>query len=101
MHPATRQAERYSRLKKRKLQLESPAIAARNHADLLTVSEEGLRAAEASLAYVLKQLRARDCPKCGGPRFKRDGVLRSPDGRRFRIVEKSREFKLEEIFSAR
>lgn len=89
--------------------LSKPDEVAQAHIDALETGKQGYKTADAALALLVSQCESEPCPTCGGRRFKNDGIVKAPDGRRFRIVDKfaskimtnvgmnARRYELEEI----
>ena len=81
------------------------------HMNALAMGKQGYKAADGALEFVVSKCETDPCPTCGARRFKNDGIVKSPDGRRFRIVDKyaskiqvnvgmnARRYELEEITS--
>ena len=67
---------------------EKPGDIAQDHLETLGIGKQGYKAADSALDYLLSLCRDEDCPTCGAPRFKNGGVVKSSDGRSFRIVDK-------------
>jgi hypothetical protein len=90
---------------------DSPGEVASLHVSALDTGKQGYKTADSALALLIAQLESDPCPTCGSRRFKNDGIVKSPDGRRFRIVDKyaskiqvnvgmnARRYELEEITS--
>jgi hypothetical protein len=64
------------------------ADVAREHLEALSIGKQGYKAADAALELLITQCRTDNCPECGGPRFKNNGIVKTGDGRAFRIVDK-------------
>ena len=92
--------------------LEKPGEVAAAHVDALETGKQGYKTADAALGLLVSQCESDPCPTCGSRRFKNDGIVKAPDGRRFRIVDKfaskimtnvgmnARRYELEEVTSA-
>jgi hypothetical protein len=95
--------------KKSKTKENSPGALAAEHLQIRDLAKQGYKTADSALDLLISKCRGVDCPTCGAPRFKNDGVVKGSDGRRFRIVDKfasrnsvpvgqnARRFELEEI----
>lgn len=91
--------------------LDSPGAVAVEAHDILDTGKQAYKAADAAMALLLAQIRVDDCPTCGAHRFKNGGIVKSKDGRTFRIVDKfaerdmvnvgmnARRYELEEVAS--
>lgn len=67
---------------------DSPGEVAANYVDVLDLAKQGYKTADSALAFLISQLEIEPCPTCGGRRFKNNGIVKAPDGRRFRVVDK-------------
>jgi Zn finger protein HypA/HybF involved in hydrogenase expression len=94
---------------KKKLNLDSPGAVAAEAKAVLETAKQAYKTADAAMALLLSQVRIADCPECGAHRFKNNGIVKSSDGRAFRIVDKfaerdmvnvgmnARRYELEEV----
>lgn len=64
------------------------AEAVETYVAALDLGKQSYKTADSALVLLLSQARCENCPECGGPRFKNGGVVRSKDGRAFRIRDK-------------
>ena len=104
MPPAATKAKKSSTPK-----IYSPGEVAAAHVDALDTGKQGYKTADSALQLLIAQLETDPCPTCGARRFKNDGIVKAPDGRRFRVVDKyatkiqvnvgmnARRYELEEI----
>jgi hypothetical protein len=84
--PAT--AAKLAKKKSPAEKLNSPGEVASVHLDALDTGKQGYKTADSALDLLIAQCETDPCPECGSRRFKNDGIVKSPDGRRFRIVDK-------------
>ena len=56
--------------------------------DILALAKQGYKSADASLEYLISLCRIDNCAQCGAPRFRDGGIVKTKDGRQFRIVDK-------------
>lgn len=92
--------------------VDSPAEIAAAHLEFLETGKAGYKAADSALELLIEQSKIDPCPTCGAQRFKNGGIVKGPDGKSFRIVDKfsgknsipvgqsARRYQLEEIPSA-
>jgi hypothetical protein len=92
--------------------LDTPGEVASYHLSSLETGKQGYKSADSALDLLIAQCETDPCPTCGGRRFKHDGIVKGPDGRRFRIVDKLatklrdnvgmnyRRYELEEVSAA-
>ena len=67
---------------------DSPGQVAAEHVEALSVGKQGYKLADSALDLLIAQCEADPCPSCGGRRFKNNGIVKTADGRQFRIVDK-------------
>lgn len=68
--------------------LEDPGTVAETHVHALDTGKQGYKTADNALDLLLAQMQKKPCPECGAPRFKNGGVVKTADGRKFRIRDK-------------
>lgn len=68
--------------------LNKPGEVAAAHVGALETGKQGYKTADSALDLLIAQLETDPCPSCGSRRFKNDGIVKTPDGRRFRVVDK-------------
>ena len=68
--------------------LNSPGEVAATHVAALDTGKQGYKTADSALDLLITQLETDPCPTCGARRFKNGGIVKAPDGRRFRVVDK-------------
>jgi len=75
-------------LKNKPPKIDSPGAVAETHVAALETGKAGYKIADSALDLLIAQCETDPCPECGSRRFKNDGIVKSADGRRFRIVDK-------------
>ena len=73
---------------KTKEPLEDPGVVAETHVHALDTGKQGYKTADNALDLLLAQMQKEPCPECGAPRFKNGGIVKTADGRKFRIRDK-------------
>lgn len=68
--------------------LNTPGEVAAAHVDALDTGKQGYKTADSALDLLIAQCETDPCPTCGSRRFKNGGIVKTPDGRSFRIVDK-------------
>lgn len=68
--------------------LDTPGDIAATGLEAFEKGQGGYKAHDAALDLVLAALHDKPCPKCGGPRFKNNGIVVASDGSKFRLRDK-------------
>jgi hypothetical protein len=68
--------------------LNSPGEVAAAHVAALDTGKQGYKTADSALDLLIAQCETDPCSKCGSRQFKNGGIVKAPDGRSFRIVDK-------------